>query len=202
VLAEDVLLDADHALLGHPRRMCMRRTLPVVEVVSRPSRRLGGGVSMVMAGAVTMMGIVVVRMGVHRTIGVTVFVLVRLHVLMFVPCPMAVLPRVVVRMAVLDAVPMTMRMRMLVPVAVRLAVPVFTCMIVDMGMHRAVGMTVHVLVPVLMLMPGTMFVLVHVVVGVAVHRAVGMAMLVLMGAHRPPFHPRLAFSATAYRAHR
>jgi hypothetical protein len=53
----------------------------------------------------------------------------------------------------------------------------------------------------LMLMPGTMFVLVHMIVGVAVHRAVGMAMLVFMGAHRPPFHPRLAFSATAYRAH-
>jgi len=70
-----------------------------------------------------------------------------------------------------------------------------------MDVHRAVGMPVHVLVPMLMLMPGTMFVFVHMVVGMAVHRAVGMAMLVFMGAHRPPFHPRLAFSATAYRAH-
>ncbi|MCA1788774.1 MAG: hypothetical protein LC667_02635 [Thioalkalivibrio sp.] len=110
----------------------MRRTMAVVEVVSGLRGRLGRSVSMVMAGAVTMMGIVVVRMRVHRAVGVTVFMLV----------------------------------------------------------------------PMLMLMPGTVFVLVHMVVGVAVHRAIGMPMLVFMGAHRSPFHPRLAFSTTAHRAHR
>jgi hypothetical protein len=201
VLAEDVLLDPNHPFLGHARNMCMRRALAVVEVVSRLRGRLRRAVSMVMAGAMTVMGIMVVRMGVHRAIGVTVFVLVRVGVFMFVPRTMTVLPRVIVRMAVYGAVGMAVGMRVLVQVVVSRTVPMGATMIVVVGVLATVGVPVHVLVRMLMLVSCTVFVLVHMVVGVAVHRAVGVAMLVFMGGHCAPFHPGLAFSATAYRAH-
>lgn len=107
----------------------------------------------------------------------------------------------IVRVAVFGAVGMPMRMRVVMPVAVRLAVPVFSRMIMGVSVHRAIGVPMHVLVGMLVLVPSLMFVRVGMVVGVAVHRAVGMAMFMFMGAQRTAFDPRLAFSATTYRAH-
>lgn len=181
--------------------MRMRRALAVVKVVSRLRGRLHRAVSMIMAGAMTVMGIMIVRMDVHRAIGVTVFVLMRVRMFMFVPRTMAVLPGVIVWMAVLGAVGMAMGMHVLVQVVVCRTVPMRATMIVIVGVQAAVGVPVHVLVRMLMLVSCTVSVLVHRIVGVSVHRAVGVVMLVFMGAHGAPFHPGLAFPATAYRAH-
>ena len=106
-----------------------------MEVVTRSVNVLVG-MFVIMPRTVTMRGIVVVRMRVYRAIGVTVFVLMAVRALMFVPA--SVLVSVIVHMHVHRAVrvPMFVDMGMFVTV--------FLAVVMRMGVavHGTVGMPV------------------------------------------------------------
>jgi hypothetical protein len=85
------------------------------------------------------------------------------------------------------------RVLVIVPRAVSVLVGVIVCM----RMHRAARVPMLVDMGVLM----AVFVAVVMRMGVAVHGAIGMSVFVRMTSRGLSFHPSLAFSATADRAH-
>jgi hypothetical protein len=104
-------------------------------------------------------------------------------------------------MAIVEIVTLSVHMVVRVPVIVPRAVSVLVGVIMCVRMHRAVG------VPMLVGMGMGMGVLMAVFgtvvmrMDVAVHGAIGMAVFVRMTSRGLSFHPSLAFSATADRAH-
>jgi hypothetical protein len=89
------------------------------------------------------------------------------------------------------------RVLVIVPRAVSVLVGVIVCM----RMHRAVRVPMLVDMGVLMAVFVTVLVNVVMRMGVAVHGAIGMSVFVRMTSRGLSFHPSLAFSATADRAH-
>lgn len=160
-------------------------------------------VFMLVRGIMTMVARVVMRVGVHGPVRVPVFVPVRVFVRVVVDTPVSVFGRMIVRVTVRGAVGMAVAVRMLVPMVMPGTVPVGAGVIVGVSVHRSILVAMHVFVvmPVLVTMVMSVVVVVVVVVRMAVHGAVGMPMLVRTPAHRMPFHPGLALSATTYRTH-
>ncbi len=158
-------------------------------------------VFMLVRGIMTMVARVVMRVGVHGPVRVPVFVPVRVFVRVVVDTPVSVFGRMIVRVTVRGAVGMAVAVRMLVPMVMPGTVPVGAGVIVGVSVHRSILVAMHVFVVMPVLVTMVMSVVVVVVVRMAVHGAVGMPMLVRTPAHRMPFHPGLALSATTYRTH-